>query len=100
MRKVESFHQLCCLERIISKNKEKSVYRRFILVTILVGFLIAILVGRASKNRNLIHAVFDDFKHQFHKIYAVRLLIRNAMCTGKNNRSIAFAFKIPYNMDK
>lgn len=71
MRKTEPFHNLRSGKHIIAENGEQTVNRGFILV----GYLVAILVGGATNNSDLFQTVSDDFKHQFNKSCAVYLLV-------------------------
>ena len=48
----------------------------FYLIGILVGILIADLIGGASDDRHFFQTVPDDFEHQFRKFCAVGLSVR------------------------
>ena len=71
MRKSEPFHKICSRERFIAESGENPLNRRFILI----GYLVAILIGTATNYRNLRQAVSDDLKYQFYKSCAVCLLV-------------------------
>ena len=63
VRKTKSIHKFCSRKRLVTENVEKSLGRCFILV----GYLVAVLVGAATNNCYLRQTITDDFEHKFYE---------------------------------
>lgn len=60
---MQAFHQLSSRERVIAKCREGAIDRS----VILVGILIAVLVGAATNNIYFRKGIPYNFQHQFDK---------------------------------